>query len=338
MKAAVFQKIGQPLKIAEIAKPSAQPGELVFAVKASGICASDLHAAEVGMIAPGTVIGHEFAGEVVEVGAGVTGWQVGDRLTALPVKPCGICEKCQAKRFLECGSLILQGFDSRLPGAYAEYATCLAALALKLPASLDVKDAALIEPLAVGLGAWKAAAVPTGASVLIIGAGIIGLAVAKWARFFGATVVGVSEMQPARIERARQMGVDLVIDASRCPNPVIEFEKQAGHSPAVIFECVGKPIIDKLIEMAPINAQLVLVGAGMQADQFTVFSATLKRLRMTFAFGYEPGDFPYVVKMLETGRITTRQLVTRCVGLDEVPVMFESLKKPNDHCKVLITP
>jgi len=338
MKAAVYQGVGLPLKIVETARPTTQPGELTFKVKACGICASDLHAAENGIIAPGIVLGHEYAGEVTAVGAGVSGWQVGDRLTALPLKPCGICASCRAGRLFECSNLIVQGFNLALPGAYAEYATCLATLALKLPAGLDDRDAAVIEPLAVGLGACRTAGLPLGARVLVVGAGIVGLAVAKWARFFGASVVAVSEIQPVRTERARSMGVDLVIDAGQCSNPVAEFEKQAGHPPEVIFECVGRPIIHKLIEMAPTNAHLVLVGAGMQLEQFSVFSAARKRLRMSFVMGYEPADFPFTLKMLEAGRITTGQLVTRYVGLDEVPAIFEALQNPNDHCKVLITP
>ncbi|MCX7174667.1 MAG: zinc-binding dehydrogenase [Proteobacteria bacterium] len=225
-----------------------------------------------------------------------------------------------------------------LPGAYAEYATCLATLALKVPASLDEQDAAIIEPLAVGLGACRTAGVPLGARILIVGAGIIGLSVAKWARFIGASVVAVSELRTARIERAGQMDVDLVIDAARYVNPVAEFEQHAGHPPDVIFECVGAPIIHKLIEMAPTNVNLVLVGAGMQAEQFTVFAAARKRLRMSFVMGYEPDDFSFALKMLAAGRISTAQMVSRCVGLDELPAMFETLQKPHDHCKVLITP
>jgi (R,R)-butanediol dehydrogenase / meso-butanediol dehydrogenase / diacetyl reductase len=111
---------------------------------------------------------------------------------------------------------ILQGFDPRMPGAYAQYSSAMAGLAMKITASLRYEDAATIEPLAVGLGAWKSAAVPSGANVLVVGAGVIGLSVAKWARFFGAGTVGISEMVPARIDRARKAGVEVVIDAGAC--------------------------------------------------------------------------------------------------------------------------
>jgi len=318
--------------------PSAEPGGLVFKVGACGICASDLHAAESGICAEGVVFGHEYAGEVVAVGPGVSDWAVGDRMVALPGRPCGGCAACRAGKYLECTSFILQGFDPRMPGAYAEYATAMAELSMKIPATLDDRDAAMIEPLAVGLGAWKAAAVPPGASVLVVGAGIIGLAVAKWARFFGAADVGISERVPARIERARGIGADIVIDASTCENPVAEYQKQTGRSPLVIFECVGRPLIHKLIEMAPVGAQLVMVGTGMQTEQFTVLSAAMKRLRMTFVLAYEPADFPFVLRMLGRERIRVDGLVTATVPLAEVPQMFARLQKPNDHCKVLITP
>ena len=339
MKAAQFLEVGKPLHIADVAKPSAVPGGLVFRVLACGICASDLHAAEVpGLLQRGNVLGHEYAGEVVEVGPNTEGWTVGDRLIALPGAPCGVCAACLAGRHSGCEQVIAQGFDLRMPGAYAEYASCVAGLAMKIPDSLSDNDAAMIEPLAVGLGAWKAANVAAGASVLIVGAGIIGLAVAKWARFFGAGDIGISEMVPARIARAKQVGADIVIDATQHANPITEYERLTGRKPTVIFECVGRPMIAQLIEMAPLNTHLVLVGTGMQPENFTVVSAALKRLRMTFPLAYSPEDFPFVQRMLAAGRVTVDGLVTATVSLDEAPAMFEILGKPNDHCKVLITP
>ena len=339
MKVAQFLEVGEPLQITEVAKPSAVPGSLVFKVKACGICASDLHAVEVpGLLQRGNVLGHEYAGEVVEVGPGTDGWMIGDRLIALPGAPCGACAACLAGRGSGCEQVIAQGFDLRMPGAYAEYASCVAALAMKIPDSLSDNDAAMIEPLAVGLGAWKAANVAPGASVLIVGAGIIGLAVAKWAQFFGAGDIGISEMVPARIERAKKVGAEIVIDAKQHANPVIEYERLTGRKPSVIFECVGRPMIAQLIEMAPLNAHLVLVGTGMQSENFTVVSAALKHLRMTFPLAYSPEDFPFVQRMLAAGRVTVDGLVTATVSLDDAPAMFEILGKPNDHCKVLIKP
>jgi (R,R)-butanediol dehydrogenase / meso-butanediol dehydrogenase / diacetyl reductase len=339
MKAVQFVEVGKPLQVAEVAKPTAGPGRLVFKVKACGICASDLHAAEVpGLLQPGNVLGHEYAGDVVEVGPGVAGWEVGDRLVALPGSPCGACPACVTTRYSECSAVIMQGFDLRMPGGYAEYSTCVAGLAIKISDAISDHDAAMVEPFAVGFNAWKTANVAPGTSVLVVGAGIIGLAIAKWAKFFGAGDIGISEVMPVRIARAKALGIDVIIDASQSADPVAEFEKQTGRKPTVIFECVGRPIIAKLIEMAPPNAHLVLVGAGMQPENFTVVSAALKRLRMSFPLAYVPADFPFVQRMLEAGRVSVDSLVTATVGLDDAPAIFETLGKPNDHCKVLITP
>jgi len=339
MKALQFVEVGKPLQLADLPRPIAEPGGLVFKVKACGICTSDLHAVEVpGLLQPGNVLGHEYTGVVVEVGPGVAGWQVGDRLVALPAKPCGVCPACVEGRHSECAQIVPQGFDLRMPGAYAEYAGCMAGLAMKIPDELSDIDAATIEPLAVGLGAWRTGQAVLGADVLVIGAGIIGLAVAKWARFFGAGAVGISEMQPTRLARARRIDADVVIDAAQCADPVAEFERQTGRKPSVIFECVGRPMLAKLIEIAPAGAHLVMVGTGMQPEHFTVVSAALKKLRMSFPLAYEAADFPFVQRMLAAGRIKVDGLVTATVNLDEASAMFTLLGQPNEHCKVLIAP
>ncbi|TWJ17484.1 alcohol dehydrogenase catalytic domain-containing protein [Geobacter argillaceus] len=338
MKAVVFKEAGKKLEVREVPRPKAGPGELVFKVGACGICASDIHATEVpGMLPPGQVLGHECAGEVVEVGPEVAGdWKVGDRLLSLPMKVCGTCPACQGGDFTQCSAMIIQGFDLRFPGGYAEYAPAFAAMAMKIPPELDVRDAAVIEPLAVGLNAYRTAQVPPGSDVVVVGAGVIGLALANWARFFGAGSVAVSEVVPARIERARKLGVDLVIDAGSCENPAAEFERSTGRPCTVIFECIGRPIIQKLIDMAPSNTHLVVVGAGMQPEQLTPFPAAMKKIRITFALGYDPADTAFVMRMLVAGRISASSLVSATTGLEEVPEMFAALQKPNDHCKVLI--
>ncbi len=339
MKAIQFIALGQPLQLAEVAKPTAYPGSLVFKVKACGICGSDLHAVDVpGLLQAGSVLGHEYAGEVVEIGPGVQGWALGDRLTAVPARPCGECPECSTGRFGECTQIIAQGFDARMPGAYAEYSTCMAGLAVKVSDQLTDQQAAVIEPLAVGFNACRSAKLDAGASVLVLGAGVIGLAVAKWAKFFGAGDVGISEMVPARIARAQAADADLVIDARQHADPVREFERQTGRKPMVIFECIGRPMIANLIAMAPTGAHLVLVGTGMQPENFTVLSAAMKRLHMTFPFAYVPSDFHFVQRMLTTGRVSVDGLVTDTVTLEDTPAMFERLGKPNDLGKVLITP
>ena len=117
MKVLQFSEVGKPLELAEVERPAAFPGGLVFKVKACGICGSDLHAVEVpGLLQAGSVLGHEYSGEVVEVGPGCDGWAVGDRMTAVPARPCGQCPECRAGMYSQCSSIIAQGFDVRMLG------------------------------------------------------------------------------------------------------------------------------------------------------------------------------------------------------------------------------
>jgi (R,R)-butanediol dehydrogenase/meso-butanediol dehydrogenase/diacetyl reductase len=175
---------------------------------------------------------------------------------------------------------------------------------------------------------------------LIIGGGTIGIAVLKWARFFGAVDVAVSEIVPARMERAKKAGATLVVDASKNDNPVQTVRKETGRQPMYIFECVGRPILQKLINTAENKSHIIVLGGSMASEEISSVSAVLKNLKMTFSFGYEvPKDLQFTLQMMAEGRITVDPLITGTVGLEGLQQMFdEILQKPNDHCKVLFTP
>ena len=345
MKATVYNAYSKQLDVADIPTPSAGPGELLLKVHACGICGSDVHAAESGHFdgpakaGRNVVFGHEYSGEVVALGAGVEGWELGDHAVGFPVVTCGTCPQCLAGDIFDCPSVRYQGSDIAL-GAYAEYTTTRAAVAAKIPSKMDPDIAALVEPLGVGLGTWKTAAAPSDADVLILGAGIIGLATAKWAHFFGARSVGISEIQPARLERARtSFPGAVVIDAGKHPDPVAAMAETTGRKPTILIECVGRPMLQHLIDIAPPQAHLVMAGAGMAEENFVPLTALMKRLRISFPLGgYGVADFPYIIEMLSTGRLTVDGFITAKIGLDDAPAIFEQLKKPNDHCKIVIKP
>ena len=177
MRAAVFQGVGRPLSIESRPDPEPGPAELVLAVKSSGICGSDLHLTEIadagGGIAPlprGAVLGHEFSGEVVAVGRAIAGrFRSGDRVTALPYIACGSCAPCLAGQGHRCPAVVSAGLG-KLPGAYAEYVRVGVHETLPLPAAVDFRAGAMVEPLSVGLHAVDMARL-AGEAVLVIGAG-----------------------------------------------------------------------------------------------------------------------------------------------------------------------
>ena len=337
MRAVSFEGPDRALELREIADPEPGDGRLLLKVAACGICGSDLHAYQTGMSPVGTVFGHEFAGEVVAMGDGVgEQWKLGDRAISLGAMTCDDCASCRAGNGWACEQIELIGFSTS--GAYSEYVVVQAAGSTRIPERIEYRHAALVEPLAVGLTAYRDGNVPLGGDVLIVGAGVIGIAVAKWARFFGAGHIGISDLESARLERAVRSGATLAIDARDSANPVEAFTKATGREPSVILECTGRPILQQLIDAAPIGAHLVAVGAGMESEPILSVAAAQKKLRMTFSFGYSLEDFQFIVRMIDDGRMPTDGLITRTVSLEEVPEAFAGLLKPNDHCKVMIEP
>ena len=337
MRAVAFEGTDKKLGLVDIPIPEAGPGQLLLKVAACGICGSDLHAYQAAFSPPGTVFGHEFAGEIAAVGEQVEGdWQVGDRAIAMGAMTCGQCTACEAGNLLGCISPVMIGFNTN--GAYAEYVIVQAATTIKIGAGTEYPSAALVEPLTVGLAAFRDCNLPMAGNILIIGAGIIGITVIKWAKFFGAEHVGISDLEPARLKRAGNAGATVTINASECDDPVEAFREATGTDPQVIVECVGAPMLQNLVDIAPQKAHIVAVGCNLTPEPITSLAAAQKQLRMTFSFGYTLEDFQFVVRMIEAGRIETGDLITRTVSLEEVPDAFAGLMQPNEHCKIMIQP
>jgi len=337
MKAVAFAGADLPLTLQELPIPKPGPGQLLLKVSACGICGSDLHAYQTSLIPEGNVFGHEFSGEVAAIGADVDeDWQVGDRAIALGAMVCGQCEYCRKGLLPQCENLEMIGFSCN--GAYAEYVITQAAASVHVPAAMNYNQAALVEPLTVGLTAFRDCQLPLGGNVLVIGAGIIGITVVKWARFFGAEHVAISDLDDSRLARAQLAGATTAINASENPDPVQAFTAATGAAPDVIVECVGRPMLQHLVDVAPPGTHIVAVGAAMEPELISSVTAAQKKIRMTFSFGYELEDFQFVVRLISAGRLTTDELITRTVSLEEVPEVFAGLMQPNSHCKIMIEP
>ena len=235
MKAAVFMGPGKSLEVQEIDIPKLADDEILVKVANCGVCGTDIHASKEGpfMVPLNTVFGHEFSGEIVELGSEVdeNSFRVGERVTSLP--------------FFKGQNIGL----SSVTGAYAEYLKVIPDQVVKIPDEIDDLNAALVEPLAVGLHAVKMAGNIAQQNILIIGAGPIGLACATWCKFFGARNIVISEMSPARIDMAKKLGFDQIVDPKDVDN---QFEQIAGGPPDIQVECVGAPgIMQQCIERAP---------------------------------------------------------------------------------------
>jgi 2-desacetyl-2-hydroxyethyl bacteriochlorophyllide A dehydrogenase len=327
MKAAVFQEIGKRLSIEEMPEPEAGPRDLIVQVRACGICGSDLHVSDLpGALPAGAIMGHEFAGEVVEVG---------DRVCPLPYISCGSCAACLAGQVIQCQAIQAIGLG-QLPGAYAERIRVGASETLHLPDAVSLREGALVEPLSVGLHAVRQAALEPGDDVLILGAGPIGLSTALWADFFGARTVAVSEKIAGRLQLAQTFGANCLIDASK-QDVAAAFDEVTGHQPDVIFECVGVPgMLQQCVELAPVGGRVVVAGVCMQPDTLMPVVAIVKEIVFRFVLGYTRQEFQLTIDMLGRGRIRGEPMVTDHVDLSELPETFEALKQPTSQCKVIL--
>ncbi|AQQ68123.1 alcohol dehydrogenase [Microbulbifer agarilyticus] len=340
MKAAVFKEVGQPLSVETVEDPTPSSGELVMKVAYCGVCGTDLHATREGLTTAccGQILGHEFVGEIAEVGKHAEGnWAVGDRVCSIPFIGCGKCAACATGQFFQCEEKKISGVNDQ--GGFAEYVTAGARETILIPDSLDLKTAALIEPLAVGLHAVRVANLKAGDRVLITGAGPIGLTVALWAKFFGARDVVVSELAESRAELAKKMGANHVVqpDVSAGAMGLLEqFSDLTGSAPDIIFECVGAPgLLQQCMEIAPYGGKIVPVGVCEQPDNIMPFLGLVKELNLQFAIAYTKDDFETSIAMLAERRIDIEPMITDVVSLDDLPGVFEALRTPTHQCKVL---
>lgn len=338
MRAAVFQGVGQALVIEDCQRPSAGPGELVLKVAYCGICGSDIHGTEPSpfVLPAGVVLGHEFSGEVVESAS--PEFQPGDRVIGVPLRECDACRplgECRDGLGILCPRGKIVGLAPDVPGGYAEFVKLGARHALRVPSGVDLQAAALAEPLAVGAHAVRMAGRLLGARVLILGAGPIGLAVLQFARAAGAGEIIVSEPNTDRHARATALGAHAVLD----PATTNLSATCAATPPDVVFECVGAPsLIRQCMDFVAVRGRVVVVGVYRHEDPIMPRVGIRKEIRLQFVLGYTAEDFRVVLTMLADGRIQAAPLITAVIGLEDVPEMFESLRRPNPHAKVLIAP
>jgi (R,R)-butanediol dehydrogenase/meso-butanediol dehydrogenase/diacetyl reductase len=335
MKAAVFHEVGQPLQIADCPDPEPGEYEVVLKVGRCGICGSDLHMTEPGGIPPpsGSIIGHEIAGEVIALGKGVSRLKVGDLVAALPITGCGACAACLAGEPSWC----VNGMRF-LAGGYAQYARAGANECLLLPAGLTLADGALAEPLAVALHGVRMAPGLSGARVMVIGAGPIGLGAVYWAKRFGASHIEVVEGNAARGDMALKMGAD----TARPPAPPADPTGAATdlvNAPEFVFECVGKPgLLAAAVAQVRPRGTVVSLGFCMAPEQFVAAAAAMREVTLKFPVLYTLQDYRITIDALNSGAVEPRAMITDVVGFDSLPERFESMRKPGHQCKVMIDP
>lgn len=319
-------------EISEGSRPEPDAGQLLLQVQASGICGTDLHL--LGMLGPGVTLGHEFTGTVAALGDGVDGFEIGERVVALPAIACKQCRACLNGDPVNCRSAKYLGGD--LPGSFAEYVVVDAQASVPVPAEVSIEAAALVEPLAVTLKIFERASVRAGDRVLILGAGPIGLGVTMWARASGAGLIAVSDPVETRRQLALHLGATHAVDPA-----VEDLEQFAAHeldgSPEVVIECAGRPgLFAAATSVVAGGGRVVVAGMHMGTEEFNQRTPFLKNLEVVFSSWYTVRHYRHAVQLLSDGRIDPTPMVTHRITLDEVDQALRELASPNEYGKVLV--
>lgn len=337
MRAAVLRD-GHMVYRDDVPEPIPETGQVLVEVRACGICGSDLHFAAHGAqvlqmsdrVAGGSggmrvdldhdiFMGHEFSAEILEAGPDTETHPPGTLVTSLPV-------------LLSAKGVEPIVYSNTTIGGYAERMLLSAPLLLPIPNGLDVKHAALTEPMAVGLHAVNKSNITPAETALVLGCGPIGIAIIAALATRGVESIVASDFSPKRRQLATAMGAHRTLDpAQGSPFDSVK--------PAVVFEAVGVPgIIDDVLLRARPGTRLVVAGVCMQPDTVHPFFAIAKEINVQFVLAYTPEEFGDSLRALAEGDIDVAPLITGEVGLDGVGAAFDDLADPERHCKVLVTP
>lgn len=315
MRASVLYGAGS-LGVEEREDPRPGPHEVLVRVASVGVCGSDVHYFEHGRIGSFTVesplvLGHEASGVVVGLGSEVTRLDVGQRVSLEPGVPDFSCPECLAGRYNLCHGMRFFATPP-IDGAFAELVTTHELFAHPVPDSVSDDAAALLEPLSVGLWACHKAAVGAGSRVLVTGAGPVGLMSAQVARALGAARIVVTDVNPHRLELARELGATDVIDA-RAASPA-----EAELHPDVLLECSGHPAAtNEGIRALARAGRAVLVGMGGDELPLPLSRVQEYELTVTGTFRYAH-TWPAAIALAASGRVELDRLVTGRYGLDQV--------------------
>lgn len=333
MRAAVYKETGAPLVIEELPDPTPLSGEIVIKVHRCGICGTDVHnTSGHGSDWPlQTVPGHEYAGEIVAIGSGVEGLREGDRISAMPASGCGRCVYCATGYPIACEQL--QGYL----GGFGEYLRVAASGAFKLPQTLTMADGALVEPLAVGLHAVDLAEFQSGARVVILGGGSVGLATLFWARQRGAGRIVVVSRSARRADLALALGADAFEALGE--GEADRIGAALGGPPDVVFECVGAVgMLGKSIELVRPGGQVVSLGFCTSPDPIIPSMTTWKRVTLKFSMAWKLTNFLHAADVLDRGHVEPRLMISETVSLDAFPGILEDIRNGSPQTKVHVDP
>lgn len=346
MKAAVYYG-PRDLRVESVPIPEIGPKDILLKIKYCGICGSDVHSYGTGLyISKGQIMGHEFSGEVVKVGAEVKDVEVGERGTGFNSGICGTCYWCQTQNYHLCPSLFENSTGYGLPGAFAEYVKISNAQVgisfHKLPDALDDMTAATIEPVGVAAYTVDQCEPKPDDQVVVMGAGLIGNAIMQIMKASPVNKVVITEVSDIRMEAAKKSGADYIINAAS--ENVIDrlkdivgvgrYHFNEGAMADIVVDAAGAPsAVEQTFEAVRSGGTIAFVGLPEKKAAIDTTKIVHKAPRILGCLG---GNMPKSINLLTEGKVKTKDLVTHVFPIEKAQEAFEIQMKPNESVKVMI--
>ncbi len=340
-------------RLEDIAEPVPGPGEAKVKVKWCGICGSDVQEylsgpkmvpirphPQTGLSAPMTG-GHEFSGEITDIGANVTGFAAGDRVVVRPTLPCYHCHYCRQGRYIQCAVLATMGGSAH--GAFAEYVTVRDDCLYRLPDNITFEQATYAEPLACAVRAVLRSGMKPGATVAVLGAGPIGLLTMQTALACGASRVFLFETVESRRTLAEELGATASFDPRDGDPGKIIASLTEGRRADIVFECAGTASALLLADSLSGRGSTILqMGVPGEPVTFPFYNLFMREKTIIASQGYVNSEFETALDFIASGRVHCDPVMTTArISLDDIIAEgFEELTGPqrNRHCKILVTP
>lgn len=346
MKAVVKTKREPGIEVLDVEVPQVGEADILVKVHAGSLCGSDVHVYEwtpnyEWMPLP-VILGHEFAGEVTEVGSKVQAVAVGDRITAMPAMACSRCSFCQVGKGELCTNRVALGLSA--DGAFAEYIRLTAAASIfKLPDNLDYEAAALCEPLSVVLRAVDLSNIKLGQTAAVLGPGPIGLLTLQALRAAGAGMVMVAGTgaDRRRLEIAGTLGADVIINVDS-EDPVSRVMEVTGKGFRAgldfVFEASGNPrSVPQALSMVRAGGKVILIGIHPASAEFQPTDLVRRSKSIIGAYGYDSDIWNRSLSLLSSGKVQVEPMITHRLPLSEAGEGFEMAVR-KEAAKVLFIP
>ncbi len=326
------------IEFREVDRPIPANDEVLIQMKRIGVCGSDIHVYH--GLHPYTsypiVQGHEVAGVVAETGSQVTGFNPGDKVIFMPQVTCGVCYPCRHGMYHICDNLKVMGFQTN--GAAQEYFSVNVNNVLKLPESITLDQAALIEPISVAVHCLSRAGSIVGQKVLVLGGGTIGNLVAQVAQASGAAAVMLTDVSPYKLEKARECGIQNVVNPDQEDLAQAILKNFGPDKADLIMECVGvQPTISQAISNARKGSTIVVVGVFGKKPEVDLGLVQDRELSLVGTLMYQKKDYERAIEMVAAGSLCLDPMVTQRFSFNKYPQAYEAIEESGgNYLKVMI--